>query len=499
MLKQHSTALVSLPSRNADRARKVQPSDLVKGLPVRAGAPWATIAVMGVTGAGKSTFIRTVSGDSSVVVGDSLRSCTSELMGYSFYYQGYNVNLIDTPGFNDTFRSETDVLQDISEWLSESYEMNNKLTGIIYLHGINHSRVEGSALRNLKMFRELCGPEPLKNVVLATTFWSDVDPVAGTNRETELAAENAFWGGMLRRGSRMARFTDRDSGLEILQNLVGLVPETLKIQQEMVEDSKALVDTGAGRIVNEELTRLNDKHNEALTQMRVDMKIAMEEKDAEMQSILREQSEKLRDELNRVQRQQEQLKADRRAEARRMQNELDAAIFDLKRQKDQQIARLQDNVEHLQGDVKRRQRERRAQEERFERLAQSSEQAHKEHEARIEELHVYNQQTRATHEQRLAELQRYNERAEAKFEGLDIDGIIAKVRAEESRLRPGERAKLEEEIENVQKTAKDMKRGRFVGIFFSVLRAALSIASLVTLGVPIVSPGAFDSLGGGGG
>ena len=34
------------------------------------------IAVMGVTGAGKSSFIRTVTGDSSVIVGDSLSSGT---------------------------------------------------------------------------------------------------------------------------------------------------------------------------------------------------------------------------------------------------------------------------------------------------------------------------------------------------------------------------------------------------------------------------------------
>lgn len=42
-------------------------------------APWAFIAVMGVTGAGKSTFIRTASGDESVVVGDGLKSCTCSL------------------------------------------------------------------------------------------------------------------------------------------------------------------------------------------------------------------------------------------------------------------------------------------------------------------------------------------------------------------------------------------------------------------------------------
>lgn len=47
--------------------------------PVRQGAPWAFIAVMGVTGAGKSTFIREVSGDDNVVVGNGLKSCSCYL------------------------------------------------------------------------------------------------------------------------------------------------------------------------------------------------------------------------------------------------------------------------------------------------------------------------------------------------------------------------------------------------------------------------------------
>lgn len=42
---------------------------------VKPGALWAFIAVMGVTGAGKSTFIKTVSEDETVVIGEGLESC----------------------------------------------------------------------------------------------------------------------------------------------------------------------------------------------------------------------------------------------------------------------------------------------------------------------------------------------------------------------------------------------------------------------------------------
>ena len=45
--------------------------------------PEKVILVMGVTGAGKSRFIRTTTGDSSVIVGDTLRSSRSSAQSYS--------------------------------------------------------------------------------------------------------------------------------------------------------------------------------------------------------------------------------------------------------------------------------------------------------------------------------------------------------------------------------------------------------------------------------
>lgn len=48
------------------------------------GAPWAFIAVMGVTGAGKSTFIQWASGSSEIQIGHDLESCMSPFKFYCF-------------------------------------------------------------------------------------------------------------------------------------------------------------------------------------------------------------------------------------------------------------------------------------------------------------------------------------------------------------------------------------------------------------------------------
>ncbi|OJA13215.1 hypothetical protein AZE42_12184, partial [Rhizopogon vesiculosus] len=68
------------------------------------------IAVMGATGSGKSTFISKASG-SSLPAGHGLESCTNEVQtSRPFVVSGRVVTLIDTPEFDDTTRSDTDIL-----------------------------------------------------------------------------------------------------------------------------------------------------------------------------------------------------------------------------------------------------------------------------------------------------------------------------------------------------------------------------------------------------
>jgi hypothetical protein len=53
--------------------------------------------------------------------------------------------------------------------------------------------MEGSALRNLRMFRKLCGEDFMKSVVLGTTFWDKVGEEQGADREKELLETDDFF------------------------------------------------------------------------------------------------------------------------------------------------------------------------------------------------------------------------------------------------------------------------------------------------------------------
>jgi ABC-type lipoprotein export system ATPase subunit len=59
------------------------------------GAPWAFIAVMGVTGAGKSTFIQWASGSDEIVIGHDLESCKSSFTALSSIPQICIINALE--------------------------------------------------------------------------------------------------------------------------------------------------------------------------------------------------------------------------------------------------------------------------------------------------------------------------------------------------------------------------------------------------------------------
>lgn len=269
--------------------------------------PEVFIAVMGVTGSGKSTFIQTASELDAIDIGHDLKSCTAHVIAYRFQHDGFNITLIDTPGFNDTLRSETEVLKEIADWLDVTYRNNVRLTGIIYLQALTDRKMYGSSLRNLKMFRQLCGDNPLKNVVLATTGWGTAEKSGNLQKaadnENQLETDPDFWEPLIKRGSTTARFTDtQESALEIIMSLAGRAPVTLQIQRELVEEEKNLIDTAAGTTVNEEMKKLEAKYKAEVSKIQQDMDEALSMRDQEMHDALDESKQTFQRRLDQVRR-----------------------------------------------------------------------------------------------------------------------------------------------------------------------------------------------------
>lgn len=179
---------------------------------------------------------------------------------------GTVIYLVDTPGFNDSLRSDTEILREVSAWLIRAYNSNYRLAGIIYLHRILDNRVGGVGTRNLKMFRKLCGDKNLGSVVLATTHWDSVDRKKGRQRELELQQEENYWAPLIREGSSVLRHDKNEvSGLKIINHLIDRKNRmTLDIQRELVDKNMRLEQTGAGSELATAVERLLQQYEQKI-------------------------------------------------------------------------------------------------------------------------------------------------------------------------------------------------------------------------------------------
>ncbi|KAG1740777.1 kinase-like domain-containing protein, partial [Suillus paluster] len=214
--------------------------------------------VMGSTGTGKSSFINAATRSECARVGHDMESCTQGVTSFAYPHpdgSGRNVVFVDTPGFDDSVRTDHEVLKEIAAWLKKTYKERVTLSGILFFHRITESRMRGTPLRNLSVFKELCGTNALENVILTTTMWDEVLEHIGSQREQQLKTQ--FWQEMMSHGSRTARFTASfDSAWEIVKHFDATTPRPVQLQKEMVDEGKALSETSAYAVLTRWWTQL---------------------------------------------------------------------------------------------------------------------------------------------------------------------------------------------------------------------------------------------------
>lgn len=225
--------------------------------------------------------------DRSWNVGHSLQSHTSEVKAIRVLFSdGISLVLVDTPGFDDTNKSDLDILKIIAKWFEDvyvhrcglycywiqhlhSYRHDLEISGVLYLHRITDNRMGGTPQKNLKLFKKLCGARFFELVILMTTMWpenEEEDEEIFCNRELQLQKE--YWADTIRNPEQIQRFRGtRASAWHILEELFSLASvcqhrKILEIQQELVDLSKRVPDTNAGRqlqgIIGELVVRQSD-------------------------------------------------------------------------------------------------------------------------------------------------------------------------------------------------------------------------------------------------
>nr|POE77907.1 hypothetical protein CFP56_09550 [Quercus suber] len=256
------------------------------------------ILVMGVTGSGKSHFINTL------VAGTRDCQIIRTTVGGDT-----SLTLVDTPGLDDSRRSDAEVLEEITRCLTTQYQLGIPLRGVIYLHRITDPKMQGSALRNFELFQKICGESALGNVILLTTMWDKLkDRVEGLDRDQQLRTD--FWNLMAAKGSYITSF---DGSKEMAEGLVItlLTKEevVLDIQKELKDEKLPLLATSAGRLL---ATTAGDNLDRANARVRVledTLAKAQREQDAALLRAAEHERRALLAERKRYQRDQERLQA----------------------------------------------------------------------------------------------------------------------------------------------------------------------------------------------
>lgn len=269
--------------------------------------------------------------------------------------------MVDTPGFEDTDLDDEDIFMALADWLDKSYRKGQRLTGLLYLHRIIDTKAKGSNLRNLRMFRKLCGEQNFGNVILGITWWDKEDPDVASAREKTLASNPELWGDMIRHGSEVVRVPlDKEGSIQLLVKLAQKGNTTLQIQDEMFKKNIPARDTSAASEMESYNAIRAIRDNEALeraAQLRVheERRVRLEretkEKEEEQKRSFEAYQAGLREQAAALARQQEldrKAEEDRKERQRRHEQEMERQKKELeKREEEARKARLKIQIDNL--------------------------------------------------------------------------------------------------------------------------------------------------------
>jgi len=180
--------------------------------------------------------------------------------------------------------------------------------------------MKGSSLKNLAMFRKLCGSDSLANVVFITTKWDLVAAEDAERREAQLLADHLRL--ELAGGARTARHDNTAASARAALALVlGCAGTTLRLQEQLVQ-GLSLGQTDAGAAIGEDLERVRKRHVEEIEELGEVLQHAPSEA---VKTELADRLAQVEEQLRRVRIDKEILEMDRAREVLAHQRRLEEA------------------------------------------------------------------------------------------------------------------------------------------------------------------------------
>jgi hypothetical protein len=298
---------------------------------------------------------------------------TNAIDVFDFDCNGHKVYLIDTPGFNDTNRSDIETLGILASYLGASYANGVRIHGILMLHPISDNRMSGSTMRNLDMMKAMCGFSSYANLAIATTMWSTNSPLCA-KREQQLLSDGRFFRELIAQGATLFRHNEKGrldsleevtSARRIVTHLIRQsekhTTEVLQLQREIIDQQKMIGETKAGIVLAGDLYRVRQEHEQELQKLKA--KIDAEnyqrntERVAELQELqadLEKQLKKAEQDRRALQKSMQDLHEEEERAWRKRLKEMERKFLDDLAAKEQELLDMEESLAAVRRDVARR-------------------------------------------------------------------------------------------------------------------------------------------------
>lgn len=191
-------------------------------------------------------------------------------------------HLIDTPGFDDSERTDVQILQEIVFWLTQAYDNGFFLNGIVLLHDINAPKFAGPPKQFFEIFKALVGEKAYKAVYLAATFWDKacrrgkLEFDRASRRHDEL--EDEFWQPLIDAGAKLRLPPDDEDEVtsgdqygwarEMVEHFAkNPAKHVLRIQRELSGQHVRVAETSAGKLAKD-IWGHDDRHQAEVSQLK---------------------------------------------------------------------------------------------------------------------------------------------------------------------------------------------------------------------------------------
>ena len=169
------------------------------------------------------------------------------------------VELIDTPGFDDSGHNDGDTLFKMTDWLMQSYKSNVLLNGVIYMEPVTETRAGKSKRERIALVKSIIGSQFMNQVVIGSSMWDTGNRLCQKNEDNRVQ-NNALWGDMVGPGKATVKHFEntRASTTDIIRHFMDasrFPPRALLLQTELAHNDGVLKNTTAGRLawkINEE-------------------------------------------------------------------------------------------------------------------------------------------------------------------------------------------------------------------------------------------------------